>query len=49
VRGSATDETWSPNTETVDAPQYRRNTLSLSNGGTRLRRPAPVFIGIKAY
>src|SRR6202035_2739669 len=29
--------------------QYRRNTLSRSNGGTRSRRPAPAFIAIKAY
>src|SRR5580700_9056792 len=49
VSGTAIDETWSPNTETVDAPQYRRNTLSRSNGGTRSRRPAPAFIAIKAY
>src|SRR6201997_3069688 len=49
VSGTATDDTWSPNTETVDAPQYRRNTLSRSHGGTRSRRPAPAFIAIKAY
>src|ERR1700733_5387437 len=49
VSGTAIDDTWSPNTETVDAPQYRRNTLSRSNGGTRSRRPAPAFIAIKAY
>jgi hypothetical protein len=34
VRGSATDEIWSPNIDTADTPQYRRKTRSCSNGGT---------------
>ena len=46
--GTATDETWSPNIETVDAPQYRRNTPSRSNGGIRSRPNHLAFIAIKA-
>ena len=48
MSGTATDETWSPNIDTVDAPQYRRNTWFRSNGGTRSRLSAPAFIAIKA-
>ena len=48
MSGIATDETWSPNIDTVDAPQYRRNTRFRSNGGTRSRLSAPAFIAIKA-
>ena len=48
VSGSATDEIWSPNIDTVDAPQYRRKTRSRSNGGTRPPSPASEFIAIEA-
>jgi hypothetical protein len=33
--GTAMDETWSPNREMADAPQYRLNTTSRNSGGTR--------------
>ncbi len=48
VSGSATDEIWSPNIDTVEAPQYRRNTRSRSNGGSSPPSPASKFIAIEA-
>ena len=48
MSGTATDETWSPNIDTVDAPQYRRNTWSRNNGGIRSRPYHRAFIAIKA-
>src|SRR5579862_9414557 len=42
--GSATPETWSPNIEIVEAPQYRRKTRSRSSRGIMSGPPGPEVV-----
>src|SRR5437868_4228946 len=42
--GSAIPDTWSPNIEIVEAPQYRRNARSRSSTGTMSALALPVLV-----